>query len=276
MADQWRFPKPSGLRFSRVTETGYQLEWSAVRGPHGQEPSGYTVRTLQLDGVVVDEFTTREPRASEYGRGGRGLHPGYTYESQVWANGAPMAPEHATIKVTLRPHIVPERPGPVGGGGQAPAPTPIGPATTPAGTTTPGQRSNPPQPPPHPAVWQPWTVVLTRADNRMRTEIAEALKVYDQALERAGRILDVAYSEASQVAGQLEAAAWDAWSKTMAQAAEASNRILGPAVTRYDQAIGDAHTMFATALGSAEAAYKQTVADANRAKNDAPSAPAAA
>jgi hypothetical protein len=41
------------------------------------------------------------PDAAEYGPGGKGMHPGWTYITRVWANGAPASPPHAEIQVHL-------------------------------------------------------------------------------------------------------------------------------------------------------------------------------
>ena len=272
----WSFPRPEGLRFSEVTEGGYQLAWDAVTGPQGQRPSGYTVETFQLDGVKVDEFTVHTRSASEYGQGGHGLHPGWTYRTFVWANGGPKAPPHAEITVTLRPHIgkppPPVRPGGSGPPQVTPAP---GPPSSTVPTTAPARGSSG-SAGPHPALWQPWAVVLAHAEDRLRVEITQALRVYDHSVSEAGHLLDVAYSEAAEIAGQLEEAAFRAWSRGMQTAAEASARILNPALKAYTDAIDRAHTDFDRALGSAETAYKQVVADTGRAKSDAPPATSAA
>lgn len=273
---EWSFPRPEGLRFADVTEGGYRLSWDAVTGPKGEHPSGYTVETFQLDGVKVDEFTVRGTSASEYGRGGHGLHPGWTYRTLVWANGGPKGPPHAEIRVTLRPHIerapAPVRPVPPA----PPRPTqPPGPPSSSVPTTAPARGSSG-SVGPHPALWQPWAPVLAHAEDRLRVEITQALRAYDHAVGEASTLLDVAYSEAAEVAGQLEDTAFRAWSRGMQTAAEASARILGPALKAYTEAIGQAHTDFDRALGSAETAYKQVVTDTGRAKTDAPPAASAA
>jgi hypothetical protein len=64
--------------------------------------------------TLVDEFTVTGLETSEYGKGGTGL-PAGTYETHVWANGAPDAPPHASVDVTL-----------VGGSTTPPTPTPTG------------------------------------------------------------------------------------------------------------------------------------------------------
>jgi Glycoside-hydrolase family GH114 len=94
-------PASDGLSSPWQALTGYALKWTAVNGPGGQVPPSYTIETLQLNGVKVDQFTTTKTRALEYGKGGAGLHPGWSYQTYVWANDGPAAPPHATIQVAL-------------------------------------------------------------------------------------------------------------------------------------------------------------------------------
>lgn len=102
----WSYPAPGGLHAYDVTDQGYRLAWDSVTGQGGVHPSTYTVETLQLNGVVVDQFTTSPGSrdTAEYGRGGTGLHPGWQYRTWVWANGGPVAPPHAQMIVTLLQH----------------------------------------------------------------------------------------------------------------------------------------------------------------------------
>lgn len=276
MADEWHYPAPAHLTYSHVTEGGYRLAWQRVTGPAGQDPTGYTVQTRQLDDVIVDTFVAHGTETSEYGRGGQGMHPGWTYKTRVWANGGPEAPPHAEVTVTLRPKIQPEPAPRIMPSAPIPAPVPVGPSTQPAQTAQAQARGTPPPAVGHPSLWQPWQAVITHAEARMRTEIQEALKEYDQAVTRAGHALDVAYTIASTEAGRLEDAAWAAWEKTMAQAGQVADRVLGPAVREYQGALERAHTMFDKAMSSAEAAYKQTVSDASRAQKAAPPSSTAA
>ena len=99
-AIRWAFPAPSGLTAYSKSATGYRLRWNAVRGPLGQAPTGYTVATYNSAGQLVDEFVTGGTDTAEYGRGGKGLPKG-AYHTNVWANGAPQAPQHATTNVVL-------------------------------------------------------------------------------------------------------------------------------------------------------------------------------
>ncbi len=99
----WHYPAPSGLGISNVSDTGFQVSWNPVTGPQGQKPSTYTVQTWQQNGVKVDQQVTGATTAKVYGAGGKGLHPGWSYRTDVWANGGPEAPPHASAAVTLKP-----------------------------------------------------------------------------------------------------------------------------------------------------------------------------
>lgn len=97
----WKFPVPGRLHAYDVTDKGFRLGWDAVHGPSGQKPSGYTVETWQLNGKLVDKFLAHATNTSEYGAGGHGLHPGWSYRTFVWANGGPEAPPHAQLITPL-------------------------------------------------------------------------------------------------------------------------------------------------------------------------------
>lgn len=99
----WRYPAPTGLAASNVSDSGYSLTWAPVQGPNGQKPPTYTVATYQTNGVKVDQFVSGSTSTKEYGAGGKGLHPGWTYRTDVWANGGPLAPPHASVTVTVKP-----------------------------------------------------------------------------------------------------------------------------------------------------------------------------
>lgn len=98
---KWSYPAPKSLTAYSVAAKGYRIRWTAVRGPGGQVPSTYTVATYSSAGALVDQFTTPSTDTAEYGKGGGGLPKG-TYHTNVWANGSPQAPAHATVPVTLK------------------------------------------------------------------------------------------------------------------------------------------------------------------------------
>ena len=96
----WVFPAPAGLHVARQTREGYTLTWAAVAGPAGQKPASYSVCTYTEAGSLVNRQVVAGTSASEYGPDGTGL-PAGTYHSNVWADGSPSAPPHATMQVTL-------------------------------------------------------------------------------------------------------------------------------------------------------------------------------
>jgi hypothetical protein len=103
-APAWSYPAPTGLAVSQITNTGYYLKWNAVKGPSGQTPASYTIATYNQSGTEVNSHDTvpGSTQTSEYGKGGKGLPKG-TYHSNVWANGGPKAPPHAsTSDITLK------------------------------------------------------------------------------------------------------------------------------------------------------------------------------
>jgi hypothetical protein len=98
---KWSYPAPKGLAAYDIAAKGYRIRWTAVRGPGGQVPATYTVATYSSSGKLVDQFTTPSTDTAEYGKGGTGLAKG-AYHTNVWANGGPQAPPHATVSVTLK------------------------------------------------------------------------------------------------------------------------------------------------------------------------------
>lgn len=99
---QWTYPAPAGLQAYDRAAKGVRLSWNAVTGPSGQHPNSYTVATYDSKGNLVNQHQTTagNTNTAEYGRGGKGLPRG-TYHSQVWANGGPVAPPHASVQYTL-------------------------------------------------------------------------------------------------------------------------------------------------------------------------------
>ena len=99
----WAYPAPSGLQAYDVAAKGVRLSWNAVTGPSGQHPNSYTVATYDSKGRLVNQHDTTagNTNTAEYGRGGKGLPKG-VYHTNVWANGGPVAPPHATVQYTLK------------------------------------------------------------------------------------------------------------------------------------------------------------------------------
>jgi cytoskeletal protein RodZ len=102
-AGGWNYPAPSGLATYDTASSGVRLQWNAVTGPSGQHPNSYTVATYNSKGKLVDQFSTQagNTNTAEYGKGGKGLPKG-TYHTNVWANGGPVAPPHASVQYTLK------------------------------------------------------------------------------------------------------------------------------------------------------------------------------
>jgi hypothetical protein len=98
---RWQYPAPSGLQSYDVSSAGTRLRWNPVTGPQGQHPLTYTIATYQ-GSTKVNQFTAGSTSTSEYGPGGKGLKPSTTYVSNVWANGGPVAPPHASVSWTTK------------------------------------------------------------------------------------------------------------------------------------------------------------------------------
>ena len=100
---QWSYPAPTGLQAYDLAGKGLRLSWNAVTGPSGQHPNAYAVATYDSKGKLVDQFSTTagNTNTAEYGKGGKGLPRG-TYHTNVWAEGGPVAPQHATVQYTLK------------------------------------------------------------------------------------------------------------------------------------------------------------------------------
>lgn len=96
----WQFPAPTGLRVTKKSANGVSIAFNPVKGPQGQVPSTYTIATYDSSGKLVDEFDSGETSTEEFGKGGKGLPKG-SYHINVWANGGPVAPAHATVDFTL-------------------------------------------------------------------------------------------------------------------------------------------------------------------------------
>jgi hypothetical protein len=97
----WQYPAPTGLQAYDVSSAGTRLRWNPVQGPQGQKPATYTIATYQ-GSTKVNQFTAGNTGTSEYGPGGKGLKPSTTYVSNVWANGGPVAPPHASVSWTTK------------------------------------------------------------------------------------------------------------------------------------------------------------------------------
>ncbi|HEV2222426.1 MAG TPA: hypothetical protein VGR84_05430 [Candidatus Acidoferrales bacterium] len=121
----------------------------------------------------------------------------------------------------------------------------------------------------HPAVFQPWTVLLAQADARLKTEITAALRALEAEQAEAGRALDRSYAMAAEAAGALETAGYAALDKYLKDADETRAKIVNPAVSLYDRLIAAAHDRYTAALDDARKTYQLLAGDAAQAKTDA-------
>jgi cytoskeletal protein RodZ len=89
----WSFPAPAGLKVTGASKTSTQIKisWNAVKGPAGQIPATYEVRIFR-GGQQIRENAVPGTSYTESGlsKGTTGL------TVNVWANGGPIAPAHAT------------------------------------------------------------------------------------------------------------------------------------------------------------------------------------
>jgi GH25 family lysozyme M1 (1,4-beta-N-acetylmuramidase) len=86
------YPAPVGAHVAGVSIT---VGWKPVVVA-GKTVGSYSIRTFTLDGKVVASQTSPTPSALI-----GGLVHGTTYNIQIWANGGPVAPPGAVLKVTV-------------------------------------------------------------------------------------------------------------------------------------------------------------------------------
>jgi GH25 family lysozyme M1 (1,4-beta-N-acetylmuramidase) len=86
------YPAPTGLTAGPVS---LAVKWNPVI-VNGKAVASYTVEAVGLNGEV---FVRETPTTNSVVLSG--LVQGWTYNILVWANGGPVAPPHASIKVTV-------------------------------------------------------------------------------------------------------------------------------------------------------------------------------
>jgi hypothetical protein len=97
-----QYPAPTGLKVAKITNTSAKVNWNYLNSPT-PKPTSYTIAAYQTNGKLAQYITVNAPDTS----GGTaqatlsGLHPGWTYNVKVWANGGKVAPPGATEKLTL-------------------------------------------------------------------------------------------------------------------------------------------------------------------------------
>lgn len=94
-AANWTFTPPNEIGITKLNATSIRVHWNAVTGPQGQKPTGYTL-VLYRGGDRIRDNTVTGLSYQE-----NGLAKGGTITAEVWANGAPTAPPHASATVTL-------------------------------------------------------------------------------------------------------------------------------------------------------------------------------
>ena len=96
-----QYGAPGGLQVQKTGSGTATVRWNTLGG--SCPPASYTVAFNQLNGKLAYNQTTSCPDTT----GGKcqtvvgGLHPGWSYNVRVWANGGKVAPPSANGKVTV-------------------------------------------------------------------------------------------------------------------------------------------------------------------------------
>jgi len=106
-----------------------------------------------------------------------------------------------------------------------------------------------------PPVWQPWAAVQGNALSRLKTQLQASLRLFDQQVTDAGRLLDAARMVAAQQTAHLESAAWAAWNKYMTQAAAIEKSVMEPALKAHAEQLAAAQAKFRADVDPVEHAY---------------------
>ena len=85
------YPAPESVH---ADSTKQPVAWTTVVAD-GKAVESYTVQVQQLNGVVVSEETVSTNSTVL-----TGLTPGWQYRVEIWPNGGPVAPSHATFEFT--------------------------------------------------------------------------------------------------------------------------------------------------------------------------------
>lgn len=97
-----KYPAPGNLKVGKLTGTSAKINWDYITGT-SPKPTSYTIAVYQLNGKLAQQVTVNAPDTA----GGTaqatisGLHPGWQYNVNVWANGGKQAPPHSTAKLSL-------------------------------------------------------------------------------------------------------------------------------------------------------------------------------
>jgi hypothetical protein len=97
-----QYPAPQGLKVSKLSGTSAKINWNYITGTT-PKPTSYTIAAYQLNGKLAQQVTVNAPDTASGAAQATltGLHPGWQYNVNVWANGGKTAPPHATGKLTL-------------------------------------------------------------------------------------------------------------------------------------------------------------------------------
>lgn len=97
-----KYPAPTGLKLAKLSGTSAKVNWDYITSVT-PKPTSYTVAVYQLNGKLAQQFTVNAPDTASGAAQATitGLHPGWQYNVNVWANGGKTAPPHVTGKLTL-------------------------------------------------------------------------------------------------------------------------------------------------------------------------------
>lgn len=118
-----------------------------------------------------------------------------------------------------------------------------------------------------PPAWQPWVAVQNNALARLKTQLQASLRLFDQEVTEAGRLLDAARMVAAQQTAHLEAAAWAAWNKYMAQAAQIEQNVMEPALKAHADQLAAAEAKFRADVDPVNHAYTLAKTQAQYSQN---------
>jgi len=89
------------MSVSKLSNTSAKVNWDYVTSV-SPKPTSYTIAVYQMNGKLAQYFTVNPDTKSSQGQATvTGLHPGWQYNVQVWANGGKVAPPGAKAKLSL-------------------------------------------------------------------------------------------------------------------------------------------------------------------------------
>jgi hypothetical protein len=96
-----QYPAPAHMTVSKLSNTSAKVNWDYVTSV-SPKPTSYTIAVYQMNGKLAQYFTVNPDTKSSQGQATvTGLHPGWQYNVQVWANGGKVAPPGAKAKLSL-------------------------------------------------------------------------------------------------------------------------------------------------------------------------------